>query len=117
MLELIGTKNNWKKIKSNFLFIDRIKIKTFKMKTEKNAWDFVIEYYPNYSSSNEIAHSDDLEKLKHDDYEDGDDASKLLYREYNGDINNPQIETDLNELLVQIYEKAIENYLTQNVTL
>lgn len=81
------------------------------MANKKNTWDFVVEHYPNYYSSNEIARSNDLEKLIHGEQEDGDSASKLLQDEYGGDDNNPHISIDRNELLVKIYEKAIENYL------
>jgi len=80
----------------------------------KTAWDFVEAHYPNYHSSNEIAHSDDLAKLIDDDYTDDehDHAANLLRIEYGGDVKNPKIQADYNEVMVNIYEKAIENFLT-----
>jgi len=82
-----------------------------------SAWDFVEKYYPNYSSSNEIAHSDDLQKLLDDEYEDGDHASNLLVKEYGGKIWDPQIIDDYRQSLMSIYEKSIENYLKINLEL
>lgn len=73
-------------------------------------WNFVMEYYPNYSSSDEIARNDDLQKLLDEEQEEGDSADRLLKKEYNGDVNNAHIQLDFNESLVRIYETAIENF-------
>lgn len=81
-----------------------------KKKETKTVWDFVEENYPGYHSSEDIAKSDDLHKLVNEEQEDGDDATFLLDKEYKGDVRNPHILIDHNELLVQIYEKAIENF-------
>ncbi len=80
---------------------------------KKTAWDFVEKYYPNYYSSDEIARNDDLSKLVNGEQNSGDDASKILEDEYGDDENNPQIQIDFNESLVRIYERAIENFLSQ----
>ncbi|MDP2692734.1 MAG: hypothetical protein Q8O88_03800 [bacterium] len=78
----------------------------------KTAWDFVEENYPNYHTSNEIANNDDLHKLVNGDYEKWDSASKLLKKEYGGGTvdSMAQIQLDLNESLVRIYELSIENF-------
>lgn len=79
------------------------------MNTEKTAWDFVEQYYPNYSTSEEIARNNDLlviietgergnsEKWK---------AEQIIIREW------------YNESCKSIYEKAIEGYFEalKNVT-
>lgn len=57
-------------------------------------WYFVVRYFPNYYSSDEIAHNGDLAKLVYDEYEEGDFSHKLLIEEYGGDIDNPQIRND-----------------------
>lgn len=74
-----------------------------------NAWLFVTKYYPDYDHSQAIADADDLQKLL--DGEINGCAEDLLNRDYGGDINNPQIQIDYNQLHVSIYEKAIENFL------
>jgi len=86
------------------------------MSAEKltNAWDFVAKYYPNYYSSDDIAHNDDLEKLHFEEYEEGDCAHRLLIKEYGGEFNEEShklIKRDLDASYRDIYERAIENYL------
>ena len=83
------------------------------MANTKTVWDFVEEHYPNYYSSDDIALSDDLSKLVNGEQQSGDDADKMLQKEYGGDSNNPQILIDHNELLVKIYEESIENFYTK----
>ena len=77
----------------------------------KTVWDFIEQYYSNYYSSNEIAHNDDLCKLVNKEQEPGSVAEKLLKEKYNDDINNPNILIDYNKSLIDIYEKAIKNFL------
>lgn len=79
----------------------------------KTAWDFVEQHYPNYDSSDEIAHNEDLCKLVNGEQQQGDAASKILDEEYGGDDKNPHIQIDFNESLVRIYEAAIENYYSK----
>ena len=83
-----------------------------KKKETKSAWDFVEENYPNYHTSQEIAHNDDLHKLVNEEQEEGDSADKLLKKEYGGDAKTASalIQLDLNESLVRIYELSIENF-------
>ena len=90
-------------------------LKAIRKHTDKlSTWDFVTIYYPNYSSADEIAWNDDLEKLYHDDYTEGDCAHQLLIEEYGGEINKASlklIKRDLDASYREIYERAIENYL------
>ncbi len=90
-------------------------LKAIRKHTDKlSAWDFVTIYYPRYDSADEIAYNDDLEKLHHNEYEEGDCAHRLLIEEYGGEFNARsirQIEIDYNESTKEIYERAIENYL------
>ena len=79
-----------------------------------NTWDFVVKYYPKYFSCNEIAYNDDLEKIQHNDYEEGDCSHRLLIEEYGGEVNEESlklIKRDLDASYREIYERAIENYL------
>jgi len=82
------------------------------MKIE-SVWDFVMENYPNYSSSNEIAWEGDVYKLVNKEYEEGDCAHDLLMSEYDGDINNLQIRVDWMEQYIDILERSIENWQNQ----
>jgi hypothetical protein len=76
-------------------------------------WDFVERYYPNYSSSDEIAHEGDLDKLVNKEYEKGDCAHELLMDEYSGNIEDPQIKADHDAVIRSIYESAILAYIEQ----
>lgn len=76
------------------------------------SFKFVEQYYPNFSSSDEIALNEDLCKLLDEEYSDGDSAEKLLAMQYNGDNDNPNIQADFNESLIKIYEAAILNFLS-----
>ena len=78
------------------------------------AWDFVAKYYPNYYSSDDIAYNEDLCKLEHEEYDEGDCAHRLLIEEYGGEFNDTSralIKRDLDASYRDIYERAIENYL------
>ena len=83
------------------------------MKME-TAWDFVQEYFPNYYQSNLIAYSEDLSKLVNKECEEGDDAYSLLMKDYSGDIDNPSIYMDYKQVMSDIYEKAIEQYINNS---
>lgn len=77
----------------------------------KTTWDFVQKYYPNFQSCYTIAYSDDLCKLLDEEYEVGDDAHTLLKEQYKGDVRNPQILSDYNEVMLEIYERAIQGFI------
>lgn len=84
-------------------------------------WDFVEQYYPNYSSSDEILHNEDLLKLLEGEVDTGADS---VYNDIREELlilgTEPSQEEVLglaqqrySESLVQIYEQAIQNYLNQ----
>jgi len=81
-------------------------------KVLKTAWDFVEEWYPNYFQSDEIANNNDLEKLINGEYDHNDAAHQLLKSKYENDLHHPQLFIDYKHGLIQIYEAAIENFLT-----
>ena len=79
-----------------------------------NTWGFVEKYYPNYDSADEIAWNGDLEKLYHNEYDEGDCAHLMLINEYGGVLDEESralIKRDLDASYRDIYERAIENYL------
>lgn len=76
---------------------------------EYSAWDFVEKHFPDYSRSQLICDANDLQKLL--DKEVNGYAETLLEEDYDGDLNNPQIETDYNTLHEEIYRLSIENFL------
>ena len=79
----------------------------------KTVWDFVEKYYPNYSSSDEIAYNNDLQKII--DGEINGCAEDL----YNDMLNEGIFEEDiitiaqqrLDKSNAEIYADAIQNYL------
>jgi len=85
-------------------------------------WAFIEEYYPNYDSCDEIALSDDLNKIVCNEWEDGDASHKLLLEIGKAigvdglDLDNltdiqlkASIQSRSHDL--KIYHKAIQNYL------
>lgn len=88
-------------------------------------WDFVEQYYPNYSSSDEILHNEDLLSLLEGEVDTRADSvynmlSYILTEQFLGiEPSEEQIlEFALqmyNQSLVEIYEKAIQNYLETNL--
>lgn len=89
------------------------------MKT--SIWNFVEQYYPNYSSSDEILYNDDLLKLLEGEVDTGADSlynmlSDILIEESLG-IEPSEEEVlefakeSYNQSLVEIYELAIQGYL------
>jgi len=97
------------------------------MKNISDVWEFVEAYYPNYSSSDEIAENNDLSVIIDDEIEPDSCAEKLYnsihieaLRNYNGgslEIINQNIkdiaQNRLNESNAYIFEKAIEGYIEQ----
>ncbi|MDA3780327.1 MAG: hypothetical protein PF487_08960 [Bacteroidales bacterium] len=77
---------------------------------ESKIWEIVEKYYPNYYSCNLIARNSDLGKLLEKDYEDGSEAEYLLHSEFNGILNNKNIELEYYKTSCEIYEKTIENF-------
>jgi hypothetical protein len=95
------------------------------MNTE-NIWNFVEKFYPNYSSSDEILHNDDLLKLLEEEAETDSGAEDIFnsIRQELIDLFGTEpcqeeiikvAEQRYADSLVQIYEKAIKGYfLTLN---
>ena len=89
------------------------------MKT--NIWNFVEQYYPNYSSSDEILYNDDLLKLLEGEVDTGADSiynivsdmliEELLGLEPSEEQVLERVQDLYNDSLVEIYELAIQGYL------
>lgn len=73
-------------------------------------WAFVEKYYPEYSSSDEIARANDLDVILTETYDNwGEAAVNLWEEELKRSFN---IATEMNnELLKEIYEEAIQGYI------
>lgn len=78
-------------------------------------WLFVEKHYPNYYTSDEIAHNDDLSKLTQREYNEGDGAHYLLMEVYGGDLDNEQIEIDFQISCYEIYETALTAFVQANL--
>lgn len=82
-------------------------------------WDFVEQYYPNYSSSDEILNNDDLLKLLEGEVDTGADSVYNDIREELLILGTEPSEEEIlglaqqrySESLVDIYEQAIQEYL------
>lgn len=89
----------------------------------KDLWQFVELYYPNYGGCNEIAESDDLEKVKNREWDEDDYAHRLykeivnesereyLSEELKEQYVDDEIERRINESNAYIFERAIEGYI------
>ena len=80
--------------------------------TITHPWRFVEKWYPDYDHADQIAEADDLSKLV--DGEINGAAEELLNDTYGGDPENPQIQIDYYRVHIDIYERAIENFLKHN---
>ena len=76
-------------------------------------WDFVEEYYPNYTGSSLISYSDDLLKILHGECQEGDSSHKILQEEFDGNPDNPKILCEYHEVMMMIYESSIEKYINR----
>jgi hypothetical protein len=94
-------------------------IKQIKFKAMETIWDFVEQYYPNYSSSDEIMHNEDLLKLLEGQVDTGADS---VYNEIREELLIFDIEPREEEILglaqqryseslASIYGQAIQGYL------
>lgn len=94
------------------------------MENLKTVWNFVVEYYPNYYSSDEIAENDDYTKIL--DGELNGEAKNIFdkitqeRKEYFGaTLNESELKEDVMALVTGLYESstceiyriAIEGYL------
>lgn len=75
----------------------------------ENSWGFIERYYPNYSSSDQILRADMLYKILQQEYEEGDDTDKYFEEYYNYRLS--EVGTAYDELMLSIYEKAINGYI------
>ena len=79
----------------------------------KTTWDFVEEYYPNYTGSSLISYSDDLSKILNGECQEGDSSHKVLQEEFDGNPDDPKILCEYNDVMKIIYESSIENYISK----
>ena len=88
----------------------------------KDEWDFIERYYPNYSSSQQIADESDLalliqaqaiedEQKQTDFLNEHEAAKKYLDVNYDGDINDACIFNDWAIVMAQIYKEALQSFI------
>src|SRR4051794_22686277 len=92
------------------------------MQSITDVWEFVEAYYPNYSSSDEIAENDDLQKVVDGQLEEGEEAFNI-YNEIETELTenmgfSPEefqivevAQKRLYESNASVFEKAIEGYI------
>jgi len=77
----------------------------------KSVWEFVEAYYPNYTSSGQIALADELQKIIDNEDEEGSLAREYLDNECDG---NRIVALEHYEAIHRnIYEDAIQGYIDQ----
>jgi len=75
-----------------------------------NPWDFVEKYYPGYSSCDQIAKANDLDVIMTEPDCNWGEAAQLMWKyKLNGSHVKAAMVQD--ELLVKIYQSAIEGYI------
>ena len=101
------------------------------MEDLKSIWNFVEKYYPKYSSCDNIAYNDDLQKIK-----DGElnGQAEIIYNGFREEAIkslkepedftptetlieltiNAKVEQEWNESCADIFERAIEGFLSKN---
>lgn len=98
------------------------------MKNEVSVWDFIEKYYPNYSSCDSIAECNDLQKILGNEIE---GVAEKIYNEilddlrlfWGGGLSDQElrseamkvVEARYNEVHVFVYERAIEEFLKQQL--
>lgn len=83
------------------------------------AWEFVGDYYPDYSRSQEISDSDLLQRVVDLEFdpEDEDDSANQLYKEIGEEFTDDEgtilriAEERITKLNAEIYERAIVEYM------
>ena len=81
-----------------------------------NVWDFVEKFYPDYSSSSEIAHALDLDKIIKGELSGAAGEVWKIYLKNNDGKEFQSIEQlrfDFGEVTAKIYEASIIEYLRQ----
>ena len=90
------------------------------MKTLKTVWDFVEQYYPNYSSSDEIAHNGDYHKIL-----DGEinGCTEDLYNEIKEEkaehfgytLDEKELESEVKKDVQQLYDSSIATIYEESI--
>lgn len=83
---------------------------TVETKPLLDVWDFVEKYYPGYSSSDEIAHNNDIALVVEDPTNiPGDSCAMYVWLENDMDIEKIKVLKALSD--AEIYEKSIESFI------
>ena len=75
-----------------------------------NPWDFVEKYYPGYSSCDQIAKANDLDAILTETDGNWGEAAQLMWK-YELSQSFVEAARVNDELLVKIYQSAIEGYI------
>jgi hypothetical protein len=90
---------------------EQIQEKVNKMNEEVSVWDFVSQYYPGYTSSDEIAYNDDLTKILDNEDEPGSAARRILKEDYKYNRKSKKIQQDFDKSYIEILEKTIKGFM------
>ena len=73
-------------------------------------WDFVVKYYPDYSSCDQIARANDLDAILTESDGNWGESAQLMWK-HELSQSFPEAARVNDELLVRIYQDAIEGYI------
>ena len=76
-------------------------------------WDFVEQYYPDYSRCQEVARMSNLDKLVGGEYEDGDGAHWLLVNEFDNNLDSLELKHQQKLQEAYILEEAIKGFIKE----
>ena len=73
--------------------------------------EFIVRYFPDYSTSELIKETNDLDLLMHENFDEGSSADILLKTKYKNNTWNNDLENDFHNNMMEIYKQSIEGYL------
>jgi hypothetical protein len=75
--------------------------------------EFLETHLPNYYTRDDVTYLDDLHRLLDSEYEDGDDADRVLQSEFGGDLARayPLVQQKVIEVEHMLLVEAIQNVM------
>lgn len=79
-----------------------------------SVWEFVEKYYPEYSSSDEIATANDIDQILTEPDHEWSEGATRIWEGYESDLAAIAILQD--EVMTSVYKKAIQGYIDSKTT-
>lgn len=115
---LIYKLNDFQKaLNSQEINMENYWVRIIEVNKPTSVWDFVEQNLPKYHQSEEVAESNDLDKIIDNEYEEGDHADRLrqeIIDEIGTDdqfLIEQKAQQKLNEVNAYLFEESIKNFL------